>query len=179
MLASPSAAPKLTVRPSSGRLQHYVSGTLVYIFVEMLVFYVYYRYINHNGFGAGPTAFLLVVAILNAGRNSLSFFLLLVVVSAEASRVSRWFQAGADVVALDCRPTNLVDGPERGDPDPGQRHEAGQATRDRCECPRASTRFLVGSERTPTNAIVSSCLSALSALCVRRRLLDRNRRDLP
>lgn len=68
--------------PSS---QTYVSGTLVYVFVEMFIFSVYYRYLNKHGLGAGSTAFLLVVAILNAGRNSLSFFLLLVVVSGISS----------------------------------------------------------------------------------------------
>ena len=39
----------------------------------------YYRYLNAHGKGTASTIFLFVVAILDAGRNSLSFFLLLVV----------------------------------------------------------------------------------------------------
>ena len=39
----------------------------------------YYRYLNAHGKGTTSTVFLFVVAILDAGRNSLSFFLLLVV----------------------------------------------------------------------------------------------------
>ena len=39
----------------------------------------YYRYLNAHGKGTASTVFLFVVAILDAGRNSLSFFLLLIV----------------------------------------------------------------------------------------------------
>lgn len=39
----------------------------------------YYRYVNAHGTGVSTTAFLVVVTILDAGRNALSFFLLLVV----------------------------------------------------------------------------------------------------
>ena len=39
----------------------------------------YYRYLNAHGKGTASTVFLFVVAILDAGRNSLSFFMLLVV----------------------------------------------------------------------------------------------------
>ena len=39
----------------------------------------YYRYLNAHGKGKTSTVFLFVVAILDAGRNSLSFFMLLVV----------------------------------------------------------------------------------------------------
>ena len=40
----------------------------------------YYRYVNaHGTTGVFTTAFLIVVTILDAGRNALSFFLLLVV----------------------------------------------------------------------------------------------------
>ncbi|OBZ78753.1 hypothetical protein A0H81_01183 [Grifola frondosa] len=38
-----------------------------------------YRYLNAHGEGVTSTVFLIVVAILDAGRNALSFFLLLVV----------------------------------------------------------------------------------------------------
>jgi hypothetical protein len=66
--------------------------------MEMLANFAYYRYINKNGGGSGSMAFLFVgasrfpllwcedaetlvrsvVAALNAARNSLSFFLLLI-----------------------------------------------------------------------------------------------------
>lgn len=45
----------------------------------MVANWVYYRYLNAHGKGTGATAFLFVVAILDAGRNALSFFMLLVV----------------------------------------------------------------------------------------------------
>lgn len=60
-------------------MQYYISGTIVFLLVEMLAQYAYYRYINKNGGGAASIAFLFVIAILNAARNSLSFFLLLIV----------------------------------------------------------------------------------------------------
>ncbi len=60
-------------------MQYYISGTIVFLVIEMLANWGYYRYINKHGGGAGSLAFLVVVAVLNAGRNSLSFFLLLIV----------------------------------------------------------------------------------------------------
>ena len=45
----------------------------------MLAQFAYYRFINKHGGGSGSLAFLFVIAILNAARNSLSFFLLLIV----------------------------------------------------------------------------------------------------
>jgi hypothetical protein len=60
-------------------MQYYISGTIVFLVIEMLANFAYYRYINKHGGGAGSLAFLFVVAILNAARNSLSFFLLLIV----------------------------------------------------------------------------------------------------
>jgi hypothetical protein len=45
----------------------------------MIANWVYYRYLNAHGRGTGSTAFLFVIAILDAGRNALSFFMLLVV----------------------------------------------------------------------------------------------------
>lgn len=45
----------------------------------MLANWAYYRYLNVHDSGVTTTAFLIVVSILNAGRNALSFFLLLVV----------------------------------------------------------------------------------------------------
>ncbi|CED85022.1 Predicted membrane protein [Phaffia rhodozyma] len=60
-------------------IQNYVTGTLIYLCIEMGIYWVYYRYLNAHGYGGTSTAFLLVVSALNAGRNSLSFFLLLIV----------------------------------------------------------------------------------------------------
>lgn len=45
----------------------------------MYFFSVYYRYLNAHGRSTASTIFLIVVAILDAGRNSMSFFMLLVV----------------------------------------------------------------------------------------------------
>ncbi|KAJ4485867.1 lung seven transmembrane receptor-domain-containing protein [Lentinula aciculospora] len=60
-------------------LQYYLSGLVGLLVVEMVANWGYYRYLNAHGRGAASTAFLIVVAILDAGRNSMSFFMLLVV----------------------------------------------------------------------------------------------------
>ena len=60
-------------------MQYYISGTIVFLIIEMLANFAYYRYINKQGGGASSLAFLFVVSVLNAARNSLSFFLLLIV----------------------------------------------------------------------------------------------------
>ncbi|KAH9858027.1 lung seven transmembrane receptor-domain-containing protein [Lenzites betulinus] len=60
-------------------IQHYLSGLLGFLIIEMLANWAYYRYLNAHGEGTPSTVFLIVVAILDAGRNALSFFLLLVV----------------------------------------------------------------------------------------------------
>ncbi|KAH9944248.1 lung seven transmembrane receptor-domain-containing protein [Epithele typhae] len=60
-------------------IQYYLSGLLGFLIVEMLGNWAYYRYLNAHGEGTTSTVFLIVVAILDAGRNALSFFLLLVV----------------------------------------------------------------------------------------------------
>lgn len=60
-------------------MQYYISGTIVFLVIEMLANFAYYRYINKHGGGTASLAFLFVVSILNAARNSLSFFLLLIV----------------------------------------------------------------------------------------------------
>lgn len=65
--------------PSYSPMQYYISGTIVFLIIEMVAQFAYYRYINKNGGGAGSIAFLFVIAVLNAARNSLSFFLLLIV----------------------------------------------------------------------------------------------------
>nr|AAZ14927.1 putative mannosyltransferase [Coprinellus disseminatus] len=60
-------------------LQYYLSGLIGLLVIEMLATWVYYRYLNARGPGTASTVFLIVVAILDAGRNSMSFFLLLIV----------------------------------------------------------------------------------------------------
>ena len=60
-------------------MQYYISGTIIFLIIEMLANFAYYRYINKHGGGATSLAFLFVVSVLNAARNSLSFFLLLIV----------------------------------------------------------------------------------------------------
>nr|XP_019050058.1 major facilitator protein [Kwoniella bestiolae CBS 10118]OCF28988.1 major facilitator protein [Kwoniella bestiolae CBS 10118] len=60
-------------------MQYYISGTIVFLVIEMLAQFAYYRYINKHGGGTTSIVFLFVIAIFNAARNSLSFFLLLIV----------------------------------------------------------------------------------------------------
>jgi hypothetical protein len=60
-------------------MQYYISGGIIFLVIEMVANFGYYRYINKHGGGTASLAFLFVVSILNAARNSLSFFLLLIV----------------------------------------------------------------------------------------------------
>ncbi|KJA25787.1 hypothetical protein HYPSUDRAFT_213719 [Hypholoma sublateritium FD-334 SS-4] len=60
-------------------IQYYLSGLVGLLVIEMFANWVYYRYLNAHGKGTASTIFLIVVAILDAGRNSMSFFMLLVV----------------------------------------------------------------------------------------------------
>jgi len=60
-------------------IQYYLSGLVGLIVIEMVANWAYYRYLNAHGKSTASTVYLIVVAILDAGRNSMSFFLLLVV----------------------------------------------------------------------------------------------------
>ncbi|OAR00826.1 hypothetical protein LLEC1_08006 [Akanthomyces lecanii] len=61
-------------------VQNYITAILVFLVVEMLMTWGFYDFQNtHGSANAGAKAFLIIVAILNAGRNSFSFFLLLIV----------------------------------------------------------------------------------------------------
>ncbi|KIY69163.1 hypothetical protein CYLTODRAFT_489174 [Cylindrobasidium torrendii FP15055 ss-10] len=60
-------------------IQYYLSGLVGLLVIEMVANWVYYRFLNAHGWGTASTVFLIVVAILDAGRNSMSFFMLLVV----------------------------------------------------------------------------------------------------
>ncbi|TDL28022.1 hypothetical protein BD410DRAFT_739394 [Rickenella mellea] len=60
-------------------MQYYLSSLVGFLIIEMVANWAYYRYLNAHGRGTASTVFLIVVAILDAGRNALSFFLLLIV----------------------------------------------------------------------------------------------------
>ncbi|KAF9648501.1 hypothetical protein BDM02DRAFT_3239315 [Thelephora ganbajun] len=60
-------------------IQYYLSGLVGFLVVEMIANLTYYRYLNAHGKNTASTVFLFVVAIMDAGRNALSFFMLLVV----------------------------------------------------------------------------------------------------
>lgn len=59
-------------------IQNYISATVVFLVVEMSAVWRYYAYLNNDGHPGVAGIFLVVVAILNAARNSLSFFMLLI-----------------------------------------------------------------------------------------------------
>ncbi|CAG8724819.1 4007_t:CDS:10, partial [Dentiscutata erythropus] len=58
-------------------LQHYLSGVILFIIVEMAFNWGYW--FNYNMYGDSSTFLLCLVAVFNAGRNSISFFMLLIV----------------------------------------------------------------------------------------------------
>ncbi|KAM5539602.1 hypothetical protein V8D89_006711 [Ganoderma adspersum] len=60
-------------------IQYYLSGFLAFFVIEMLSNWAYYCYLNaYGGEGIPSTVFLMVLAIFDAGRNTFSLFLLLV-----------------------------------------------------------------------------------------------------
>ncbi|EON70056.1 hypothetical protein W97_09324 [Coniosporium apollinis CBS 100218] len=60
-------------------VQNYITAIIVFLVVEMLMTWGFYDYQNRHGNNIGSKALMIVVSILNAGRNSFSFFLLLIV----------------------------------------------------------------------------------------------------
>ena len=60
-------------------VQNYITATIIFLIVEQLMTWGFYDYQNRHGNNALNKVFLVFVSILNAGRNSLSFFLLLIV----------------------------------------------------------------------------------------------------
>ncbi|KAI9678652.1 MAG: hypothetical protein M1817_005709 [Caeruleum heppii] len=60
-------------------VQNYITAIIVFLIVEMLMTWGFYDYQNRHGSNAMEKALMIIVAILNAGRNSFSFFLLLIV----------------------------------------------------------------------------------------------------
>lgn len=60
-------------------VQNYITAILIFLVVEMLMTWGFYDYLNRHGSNLGSKILLVVVAVLNAARNSFSFFLLLIV----------------------------------------------------------------------------------------------------
>jgi len=60
-------------------VQNYITAILIFLVAETLMTWGYYDYKNRHGTNVGTRALMVVSAILNAGRNSFSFFLLLIV----------------------------------------------------------------------------------------------------
>lgn len=60
-------------------VQNYITAIIIFLVVEMLLTWGYYDYENVHGSKIGTKAFMVVVSVINAGRNSFSFFLLLIV----------------------------------------------------------------------------------------------------
>lgn len=60
-------------------VQNYITAMIIFMVVEMFMTWIFYDYQNRHGANAGQKVLMIVVAILNAGRNSFSFFLLLIV----------------------------------------------------------------------------------------------------
>ncbi|KAL5119982.1 Membrane protein ptm1 [Pleosporales sp. CAS-2024a] len=60
-------------------VQNYITAILVFLVVEMLMTWGFYDYQNRHGNNLGAKVLMVVVAVLNAFRNSFSFFLLLIV----------------------------------------------------------------------------------------------------
>ncbi|KAK2741108.1 hypothetical protein FQN55_008512 [Onygenales sp. PD_40] len=60
-------------------VQNYITAIIVFLIVEQLMTWGFYDYQNRHGANALQKVLMVIVAILNAGRNSFSFFLLLIV----------------------------------------------------------------------------------------------------
>ncbi|GLI72573.1 membrane protein ptm1 [Penicillium ochrochloron] len=60
-------------------VQNYITAILVFLIVEQLMTWGFYDYQNRHGLNTMAKALMIIVAILNAGRNAFSFFLLLIV----------------------------------------------------------------------------------------------------
>ncbi|KAK4998764.1 Membrane protein ptm1 [Elasticomyces elasticus] len=60
-------------------VQNYITAIVVFLVVEMLMTWAFYDFQNRHGLNAGAKALLVIVSVLSAGRNSFSFFLLLIV----------------------------------------------------------------------------------------------------
>jgi hypothetical protein len=60
-------------------VQNYITAIIVFLIIEQLMTWGFYDYQNRHGNNLGNKVLMIITAILNAGRNSFSFFLLLIV----------------------------------------------------------------------------------------------------
>ncbi|KAF2008387.1 integral membrane protein [Aaosphaeria arxii CBS 175.79] len=60
-------------------VQNYITAIIAFLVLEMLMTWGFYDYKNRHGDNVGAKVLMIVVAVLNAFRNSFSFFLLLIV----------------------------------------------------------------------------------------------------
>ncbi|KAF2727319.1 integral membrane protein [Polyplosphaeria fusca] len=60
-------------------VQNYITAIIVFLVLEMLMTWGFYDYQNRHGNNVGAKVLMIIVAVLNAFRNSFSFFLLLIV----------------------------------------------------------------------------------------------------
>ena len=60
-------------------VQNYITAIIVFLIIEQLMTWGFYDYQNRHGNNIGNKVLMIITAILNAGRNSFSFFLLLIV----------------------------------------------------------------------------------------------------
>ncbi|EED22106.1 integral membrane protein (Ptm1), putative [Talaromyces stipitatus ATCC 10500] len=60
-------------------VQNYITAILIFLVVEEAITWGFYDYQNSHGSNAFAKVLMIIVAILNAGRNAFSFFLLLIV----------------------------------------------------------------------------------------------------
>ena len=60
-------------------VQNYITALIGFLSAEMIVIWGYYDYVNLHGYNTGSTIYMVVVAVLNAFRNSFSFFMILIV----------------------------------------------------------------------------------------------------
>ncbi|KAH6604072.1 lung seven transmembrane receptor domain-containing [Trichoderma cornu-damae] len=107
-------------------VQNYITAILIFLAIEMLLTWGFYDFQNHNGTAnVGSKVYLIVVAILNAARNSFSFFLLLIVcmgygvVKPTLGRTMiyiRWLAAAHFVFGIVYAVTSLLVSPESAGP---------------------------------------------------------------
>ncbi|CCG81471.1 putative Integral membrane protein [Taphrina deformans PYCC 5710] len=60
-------------------VQNYITVLIGFLSAEMIVIWGYYDYVNLHGYNVGSTVYMVFVALLNAFRNSFSFFMILIV----------------------------------------------------------------------------------------------------
>ncbi|KAM6519739.1 Membrane protein ptm1 [Fusarium falciforme] len=106
-------------------VQNYITAILIFLVLEMLMTWGFYDYQNRNGANIGSKVLLTVVGVLNAARNSFSFFLLLIVcmgygvVKPTLGRTMiwvRWLAAAHFLFGLVYSITNLSITPETAGP---------------------------------------------------------------